>query len=442
MTDFIKELDITALVHGGRGLGHYDGKAVFVPMTMPGDRVACRVVKSKRRFAEAELTELIQPSPLRREPLCPYFGSCGGCQWQHLPYSEQARWKELTFSGLMTRGQILPSDRVLPIAIAPEEWHYRNRVQFKCQLTTEGLVIGFYRHGSHTVVDVDYCRLVALPIQGALDLLRGELSHLPCPESLLQVDIACGDDGQVRLVALAHQKGLRQLRSWLQGFADRNHFNACIQEGERGTPETISGVSDLTVTVDQPEIALRYGPGGFAQVNSVQNRRMVASMLELLTLDGTENVLDLFCGMGNFSLPIARRAGRVTGVEGYAPSIEYARSNAAASQVDNVEFIAADAFKVMNRYQDADGLNLVVLDPPRTGNFQVAGELLKIRPERILYISCDPATLVRDLVPLVRGGYEVISSQPFDLFPQTWHIESMTLLRRTDVDILRFPATG
>ena len=430
MAEIIKELDITSLVHGGRGLGHYDGKAIFVPLTMPGDRVSCRVVKSKRRYAEADLIDVVEPSQLRREPPCPFFGSCGGCQWQHLPYAEQARWKERTFSDLMTRSKVLAADRIQSIAPAPDEWNYRNRVQFKCHHTAEGLVIGFYQHGSHFVVDVDDCRLVAPPIQRTLALLRNELSSLPCSDCLSQVDMACGDDGKVRIIFHSHPKGRRQLRSWLQEFAGHSHVSACIQSGGKETLEVVCGESDLTVAVDRPEIFLRYGPGGFVQVNSAQNRNMVATMLELLALDGTENVLDLFCGMGNFSLPVARRAGQVAGVEGYAPSIAYARKNAAFNHISNVEFHAADASSIMARYQTTGDLDLVILDPPRAGNYQVSGDLLKACPERILYVSCDPATLARDLVPLVQGGYEVISSQPFDLFPQTWHIESMTLLRR------------
>lgn len=433
MAEIIKELEISALVHGGRGIGHHDGKAVFVPMTMPGDRVTCRVVKSKRRYAEAELSEIVVPAPLRREPPCPFFGSCGGCQWQHLPYAEQVRWKEKTFSDLMTRSKVVTSDRIKPIVSAPDEWHYRNRVQLKCHFSAKGLVVGFYRHGSHSIVDVDMCRLVALPIQNTLDLLRNALAELPCPDSVTQVDIACGDNGKVRMIFHVHPKARRQLRPWLRAFAERHHFSVCMQAGGKDALEVVCGESDLTVTVDQPEIDLRYGPGGFVQVNSAQNRSMVTAMLELLALDGTENVLDLFCGMGNFSLPVARRAGRVVGVEDYAPSIDRARINASANDISNVEFHAADSAAIMARYQDVDDLDLVILDPPRTGNYQTSGELLKVRPERILYVSCDPATLVRDLTPLVNGGYEVVSSQPFDLFPQTWHIESLTLLRRNDV---------
>jgi 23S rRNA (uracil1939-C5)-methyltransferase len=218
----------------------------------------------------------------------------------------------------------------------------------------------------------------------------------------------------------------------LQAFAGRHQVNVCVQSNRKETPEVIYGEGDLTVKVGQPEIALRYGPDGFVQVNSAQNRNMVAAMLDLLALNGTENVLDLFCGMGNFSLPLARRAGRVVGVEAHAASIAHARINAIANNIGNVEFHADDASTIMSRYRVADDLDLVVLDPPRAGCYQLSRELLNLQPERILYVSCDPATLVRDLTPLVHGGYEVVSSQPFDLFPQTWHIESMTLLRRIE----------
>jgi 23S rRNA (uracil1939-C5)-methyltransferase len=430
MSEIIRNLDIISLVHGGRGIGRHEGKAVFVPLTVPGDRVDCRVVKSKRRFVEAELCEVVESSPLRREPPCPFFGSCGGCQWQHIPYQEQARWKEKIFADLMIRGKLVSSDRLKPIVPAPMEWNSRNRVQFKCHLRAEGLIIGFYQHGSHHVVDVDKCRLVSPEIQRTLDFLRNELPEATRLDCLSQVDVACGDDGEIRVVLHVLSDGRQQLRTWLQAFADRYQINACVQSNRKEAPEVVYGEGDLTVKVDQPEITLRYGPGGFVQVNSAQNRSMVAAMLDLLGLNDTENVLDLFCGMGNFSLPLARRAGRVAGVEAHAASIAHARVNATANNITNVEFYADDASAIMSRYHVADDLDLVILDPPRVGCYQLSRELLKLQPKRILYVSCDPATLVRDLTPLVHGGYEVVSSQPFDLFPQTWHIESMTLLRR------------
>jgi 23S rRNA (uracil1939-C5)-methyltransferase len=431
MPEIINELDITALVHGGRGLGRHSGKAVFVPLTVPGDRVVCRVVSAKRRFIEAELVKIQVPSPLRRQPPCPYFGTCGGCQWQHIHYPEQARWKEQIYSDLLVRSKLAVVDRIRKIVAAPHEWGYRNRVQLKCHSTATGLVLGFYRHGSHFVVDVDVCRLVSAQIQGVLELLRSELPKAPSTDGIPQVDVACGDDDQVRIILHALPKDRQPLRAWLHDFASNHDINACIQSGRKETLEVVHGDGDLRVTFDHPVMTLRYGPGGFVQVNSAQNRDMIATMLDLLALKGTEHVLDLFCGMGNFSLPLARHAARVIGVEDYAPSIASARINASTNNIHNVEFHAAEATLFLPRLH-AGEIDLVVLDPPRTGCYQVACELLKLRPQRILYVSCDPATMARDLAPLVHGGYEVITGQPFDLFPQTWHIESMTLLKRAD----------
>lgn len=434
MSEIIKQLDITSLIHGGRGIGRHDGKAVFVPMTVPGDRVACRIVRSRRRYVEAELLEIITHSAQRREPPCPFFGSCGGCQWQHIDYREQVRCKEQIFGDLLIRSKLVSADRLNPVVPAPDEWNYRNRAQFKCRMTADGLVVGFYRQNSHDVVNIDVCRLVDPRIQKTLDLFRNESPSVPCPDSVLGIDIACGDDGGIRITLHVLPQGERQILDWLKNFAGRHQINACMRSERKDNIEVVHGEVDLIIRIDRPEITLRYGPGGFVQVNSSQNRNMVAGILELLTLDGTETVLDLFCGMGNFSLPLARRAGRVVGVEDHVPSIISARINAAANNICNAEFYAADASSIKDLFHSGDDLDLVIIDPPRTGNYQVSLELLKLRPTKVLYVSCDPATLVRDLAPLVQGGYEVVSSQPFDLFPQTWHIESMTLLRKAETD--------
>jgi len=430
MSEQIRDLEISGLVHGGRGLGHHEGRAVFVAMTAPGDRVDCRVIKMKPRYIEAELVEVKTPSPFRRVPPCPYFGLCGGCQWQHLAYEEQTRWKETIFFDQLLRSRLAVESSLQPMVPSPQEWRYRNRVQFKCHLTASGLTIGFYRSGSHFVVDIEHCPVLAPPLQAVLELLRAELPGAPYPGCVPQVDVAAGDDGDTRIILHALPAARHRLRPWLQDFATRHRLSACLQSGRKTTLELVHGQADLTIHVDQPALSLSFGPGGFVQGNAPQNRNLVAEMLTVLQLQGTEQVLDLFCGMGNFSLPIARRAGRVTGVEDYAPSITSARANAVKHQLDNVDFWVADAARLMHREALA-GFDLIVLDPPRTGCYPCAADILKISPQRVLYISCDPATLVRDLAPLVHGGYQVVSSRPFDLFPQTWHIESMTLLQKT-----------
>lgn len=423
------ELEITALVHGGRGLGRIDGMAVFVPQTAPGDRVLCRLVSKHKRYAEAELIEILEPSVSRRQPDCPLFGRCGGCQWQHLPYLTQLTWKEQVFSDLMSRVGLVSRENLLPIVSSASEWRYRSRVQFKCRLTDQGFVIGFYRSGSHFIIDVEDCLLLAPPIQATLKILRQAFMEAPCRASIPQIDVSCDDGGQVRVVVHTIANELDELRAWLRELALAHGLSLCLQTGRKASLEVVAGESPLSVLVDTPVLSLSYSPGGFAQVNLEQNRRLISTMLEWLDLQEDEVVLDLFCGMGNLSLPIARRVREVVGVEDYAPAIADARANAIANSVSNATFRVGDATFAVAEYLRGS-FGLVVLDPPRTGSLSVAQELLRLTPERILYVSCDPATLARDLKPLIQDGYQVAISQPFDFFPQTWHIESMTLLVR------------
>lgn len=421
------DLRIDTLTLGARGLGRHHGKAVFVPLTAPGDLVRCRIIRSRLQFDEAETVELLSPSTLRRIPPCPVFGECGGCQWQHLPYEEQVRWKEKLFHDQLLRLGIACSDALMPIVPAPAEWAYRNRVQFKCRQTQQGLVAGFYRHASHFVTDAPQCLLVMPVIQQTYDFLRRILPESPHPESLPQFDISCGDDQQVTVLFHVLQGAEDAMCNWLKAVAEKGGFAAAVQIGRKETIRILVGGPGMSVAVDTPPVSIQVSAGGFAQVNPDQNRRLVDAVVTAASLTGKERVLDLFCGAGNFTLPLARRAGAVVGIEEYAPAIDDARSNAARNAFVNAVFLAESADGAALRHGKFD---LVLLDPPRTGAFPVMRDLLVLRPPRILYVSCDPATLVRDLKPLVHNGYAVVSSQPFDLFPQTWHIESLTLLER------------
>jgi 23S rRNA (uracil1939-C5)-methyltransferase len=425
----VVELTVETLTVGGRGLGRHEGKAVFVPLTAPGDRARCRIVRRHRHYDEAELLELLQPAPERRPPPCPVFGQCGGCQWQHLPYGEQAAWKERLFAETLTRAGVATSEVLRPL-VAAAEFGYRNRVQFKCHRTRTGVAAGFYRHGSHYVVDTPACLLAHPAISQAFTFLRGVLPAAPHPEAIPQVDISCGDDGQVGVLCHVLPPAAAVTRNWLVEIAGRGGFAAALQTGRKESIDIVHGDPALTCLVDEPELALRISPGGFSQVNPRQNRRLVAAVLSAAELSGNERVLDLYCGAGNFSLPLARRAGTVVGVEAYPPAIADARANAARLGIDNASFLAEPAEGAAPRLAVPVPFDLVLLDPPRTGAYALIADLLSIRPPRILYVSCDPATLVRDLKPLVHNGYRVLSSQPFDLFPQTWHIESLTVLER------------
>ena len=423
------DLQIDTLTLGGRGLGRHLGKAVFVPGTAPGDCVRCRVTRSRRHYDEAELVELLEPAPQRRQPPCPVFGRCGGCQWQHLPYPEQALWKEQLFREQLLRAGVADTTACLPIVAAPAEWGYRNRLQYKCRQTPHGFVTGFYRQASHYVIDTPHCLLAAPSIHKTYALLREALPASPCPEAIPQVDVACSDDGSIAVVVHVLPQGAAALRDWLVALAERGNFAVALQVGRKATLETLAGATSLVTAVDDPPLALQISAGGFVQVNPAQNRRLADAVVAAAALTGGERVLDLFCGVGNFTLPLARRAGSVLGIEGYPPAVADARDNARRHAITNVTFSAEPAEGAALHHGHFD---LVLLDPPRSGAYPVMRDLLSVRPPRILYISCDPATLARDLQPLVRQGYTVVSSQPFDLFPQTWHIESLTVLARSD----------
>lgn len=422
-------LRIDALAYGGSGVGRLDGKAVFVPLTAPGDRIRCRIVQDRKRYAEAELVELLEAAPQRRRPPCPVFGDCGGCQWQHLPYAEQCRWKERIFAETLQRQAKIDASVLRPLVPAPDEWGYRSRVQFKCRQTEAGFVMGFYRRGTHYVIDVASCPIADSRLNAVLALFRRWLPDSPCPHLVPQVDMELDDEGRVRVTVHALGAEAAALAAYLRPLAEETGISLFMQLGRKETLVRVCGEEDLHILpLGAGSLRLAYGAGGFAQVNLEQNRQLVREVCSAAALTGRERVLDLFCGMGNFSLPLALQAGEVVGVENYAPAIERAGLNARANALANARFRALPAEEAIRDVTAAKAFDLVVLDPPRTGAYEVVRELARLRPPRIIYVSCDPPTLARDLVPLLHGGYEVVSARPFDLFPQTHHTESVTVL--------------
>lgn len=423
-------LRIDSLAYGGSGVGRLDGKAVFVPLTAPGDQIHCRIVQDRKRYAEAEMIELLVAAPRRRVPPCPVFGDCGGCQWQHLPYAEQCRWKERIFAETLRRQAKIEASRLRPLVPAPDEWGYRGRVQFKCRQTEAGFVMGFYRRGTHYVIDVASCPIAAPRLNGVLALFRRWLPDSPCPHLVPQVDMEVDDEGRVRVTVHALGTAAAALGAYLHPLAEQAGISLFMQSGRKETLLRVCGGEALHILpLGAGSLRLAYGAGGFAQVNLEQNRQLVREVCCAAALTGGERVLDLYCGMGNFSLPLALQGGEVVGVENYAPAIEQAERNARANALANARFHARPAEAAIRDVAAAKPFDLVVLDPPRTGAYEVVRELVRLRPPRIIYVSCDPPTLARDLVPLLHGGYEVVSARPFDLFPQTYHTESLTVLR-------------
>lgn len=428
MTRIITELLIESLAYGGQGLGYHEGKVVFVAGTVPGDRIRCRVSREKKRYAEGVLEKIILPSSLRCEPVCPVFGECGGCQWQFMSYRNQVEWKETIFRSILQKQAKLDPQLIRPLAAAPAEWGYRSRAQIKVRQSVDSLAMGFYRRGTHHIADVESCPILHSRLNNAWALFRRWLPLSPGPGHVQQLDLETDDDGRTRAVVHHTDTQDKRLREYFAPLAEEAGLSLLLKSSRKDSFVAVNGNRELTIQVDEPPLRLKYGPGGFAQVNLDQNRAMMREISTLFPADCNWRVLDLFCGMGNFSLPLARRTGWVTGVEDFSPAIVQARRNAADNLIRNVEFHALSAIGAASRFSSEGSFDLVLLDPPRSGAFEVVRELAALRPQRILYVSCDPPTLARDLVALLDGGYRVAWSRPIDLFPQTHHTESITLL--------------
>jgi 23S rRNA (uracil1939-C5)-methyltransferase len=364
---------------------------------------------------------------------------CGGCNWQHLSYSDQLSAKEEIFAELLWRTGRVSRELIFPIIPAPEPFAYRSRIQLKVRNINGEPQMGFYRAGSHFVVNIpEKCAIVHPVINRLIVELRRVITPFREKEKIPQIDVAVGDDGRAELVihyiGNANQEIIRHFQKYRQYLGGAGIF---LQTGKKATLENISEekTEHLTYKVpnysfpDLPDLSLSFKSGCFSQVNYRQNLALIETVCCWAGATGRERVLDIFCGNGNFSLPLAGKASHVYGVEGYGPSITIADNNSEANGINNVSFACADALSEISRMVAADErFDIVVLDPPREGAAEVVRAIPALQPKAILYVSCDPATLARDISILKRRGYEVTKCRPVDMFPQTYHIESVTLL--------------
>ncbi|MHC1698114.1 MAG: 23S rRNA (uracil(1939)-C(5))-methyltransferase RlmD [Geobacteraceae bacterium] len=433
-------LTIDTLAFGGAGLGRVDGKVCFVPFTAVGDTVRARIVTEKKSYLEGEVLEYLVASPDRVLPPCPVFGICGGCSWQHLPNELQAQVKADIFAETIMRATRIERTKVLPILAAPNPYGYRSRVQFKLRFVAGRLLMGFFRKGTHQVIDIPGgCAIANELINSIFHQLRLLLRAFPDPEKIPQIDVATGDAGDA--VVLFHYIGdkPKEVSAWLkQEIPGRIPVTGVfLQRGRKVSINKIWGDERISysfpqnLVADFPEMSLSFRVGGFSQVNFRQNTALIETALRWAELTGRERVLDLFCGNGNFSLPLARYCAEVVGYEDYALSIEDAVTNSLRNTLGNTSFFCKDsAMGVLDLSRRGESFDLVLLDPPRTGALETVQVIPQVKPKKIIYVSCDPPTLARDLASLQKSGYEIVKSCPVDMFPQTYHIESITILRK------------
>ncbi len=429
---------IFATADRGMAMGHVDGKVAFVPFGAPGDTVEVEVVREKKRYVQTRLVRIVEPSPLRRVPPCEHFGTCGGCQWQHLPYGEQLRSKDRSFRGFLKgrlglgRGDIFRD----PIA-SPREWGYRNRVGLKVREVGGAVRVGYFAGGTHRLVPISDCPIAHPAIRESLPHLERFLETFPPARGHLpQFDFQV--DGRGGLWAVAHL--LRALgpqdEEALRAFsAHAGLAGLFVQSGRKETLRPLYGDEPhlpFRLLVGGRALALDVSPGAFVQANEAVNQALIDEVRGLAPLYRGRPALDLFCGAGNFTLPLALEAEEVVGVEGYPPAARDGERNARANGFSNIRILPLPAERGL-RALATEGYRPVfaLLDPPREGAEEALGGLAALAPEQVLYVSCSPPTLARDLRHLAGQGYRVEWIRAADMFPQTAHLESLTLLSRS-----------
>jgi 23S rRNA (uracil1939-C5)-methyltransferase len=420
-------IEIEKMVYGGKGMGRVGGKVVFVPFTAPGERVEVEVAREKKDYAEASLKRIERRSPRRRNPFCPLYGECGGCQYQHFAYEEQLKLKEEAVRETLHRLSRKGSFEILPIIPSPTDRGYRIRAQMKAGVKAGKRVLGFYAWRTHQVVAVQDCPLLhplANRILSGLNRYLQERKDIP----LKGVDIQVSPD-EAQGVANLRAEGPWGIEGMEEIGGEVPEIKGIVVQGKEG-----ASWGEPHLWYEGPEMGgkrLRLQAGGksFIQVNPDQNRNLIGKVVEWADLKKDEKGVDLFCGSGNLTLPLALSLGKVWGVDQDREAIDFARENARRNLINNCTFWAGNAEPGIERIKrDTRSVDLVVLDPPRVGAHSALNPIVSIHPRKILYVSCEPPTLARDLAHLVSLGYNVKRIQPLDMFPQTYHIEMVAEL--------------
>jgi 23S rRNA (uracil1939-C5)-methyltransferase len=425
---------VESIGYDGRGVARLNGKTVFIEGALPGERVRFRYLSKHKNFDTGALVELLEASPYRVTPPCPHFGTCGGCDLQHLRPEVQIQAKQQILAEQFAHiGKVQPETWLEPIT--GPALGYRRRARLGARLVPErgGMHIGFRERRKSFLANLDTCLVLEPKIAGLLPELRTLVGDLSCAHRIPQIEVASGDNAST--LVFRHLLPLVERdEELLRDFGKRHNIQIYLQAH---APDSIVALwpdepEELYYRLSEFDVEIRFRPTDFVQINSVVNQKMVSQAVRLLELKGDEQVLDLFCGLGNFTLPLARHAGRVLGVEADEPLIAGARRNGRLNDIANAEFMVANLNHEGGPAPWTDfRVDRLLLDPPRGGAIEAIKHLSESLPSRIVYVSCHPATLARDSEYLVhRLGYRLAAAGALDMFPQTSHVESMALFIR------------
>ena len=440
----MRELLIKRLGSHAEGVARAEGFTVFVPGALPGETVLARVDTVKTNYAAATLTEIRQASPDRTEPVCPVYDVCGGCQLQHLSYEAQLREKKRQVEDAVRHIGKLDGVKVFA-TIGGEPWGYRNKMQFPVGRVKGKPVIGCFSQGSHSIVDTEKCYIQHQANNDLMNAMREAVQRFGVSVYdedrhtgvLRHIVGRVGANGDVMAVLVTAKKELAKAKEIVKFLRMRVPKLASVHQNIQTYRNNVILGRETTLLWGKSAIRDKIGPlsfqvspRSFFQVNTAQAAVLYGKALEFANLGGGETVIDAYCGTGTITLFLARKARKAYGIEVVSPAIRDARNNAKANRIQNAEFIVGDAAEAMPRlYRSGVRPDVIVTDPPRAGCTPVVLETFaRMQPQRIVYVSCNPATLARDLAILDGLGYGTEKIQPVDMFPMTSHIETVSLI--------------
>ena len=420
-----QRLTIERLANDGRGIAFFEGRTWFVSGSLAGEEVEVRVLNTHGKIVEARTERVFQASTLRRPAPCRHFGRCGGCSVQHVPHTEQLALKQRMLAEQLQRvAGVEPQQWAAPLTGAEFAYRRRARVAVRWDIKAKRLDVGFRAAASQDIIAIEECPVLVQALQPIMTQLPGLLKTFSKPQVLGHVELFSGTS---TAVLVRHTAPLAEGDlNILQSFCHTHDAQLWLQ-GE-GEPQPARPGDTLGYRLEPWNLELAYRPGDFIQVNAAVNTAMIQQALDWLAPQADERVLDLFCGLGNFALPLAGMVREVVAVEGVATMVERATANAMSNDLHNVEFVQADLSQPLARLdRAAQGFCAILLDPPRDGALEAVRQLKDSGAARLLYVSCNPATLARDTVELVNQGYVLKRAGILDMFPQTAHVEAMAL---------------
>ena len=400
------------MTFGRYGVGRIDGKSVMVPQAVPGDLLEVALTSERRDYAIARIERIVRAGASRREPPCQYLPRCGGCDWQQIDYPTQVALKAQLIAAEFRHVLGIELDAGGLVEAAPSEFAYRSRTRFK---TAAGGGVGFHEAGSNSIVEIDRCMVAATPDRMPMALAAA------LGRRCIEIEVVSDRDGEVQVANLAKAPGSAEVSRAYQVMRGDGIIRGIVLRGGGG--RLVVGDAKISFELE-PECVIEIDADLFSQVNRAQNLRLVATVVAMAAVGDGTAVLDLFCGAGNFSLPLARRGARVTGVDADALAVAGVQHNAARMGFKEAQFIAMKAAETARFFERARYRpDLVIIDPPRSGALELMAAVARLRPRAVIYVSCDTTTLVRDLQSLCAYGYEIDRVRAFDFFPNTHHAE-------------------